>query len=238
MGRARPPSTPEPKRAWMPTVQLPGKAAAREGSVEVALTGWGVSEAMQLPLAALKQEEASRQVNKPMCQQETGDPSPGKQTLRSSWPTELVRGSAEGWNGSREAELGSHTPGAQSQSKARPVWTVGKEKFPLSCTSCGTEALELTQHRHKTGGHTHKHLWGIPQTEHLPVENNSIPKERKIKSCLNCAMTTNGCYHLYSSFNSQVWLIETTNRRAKKTLINQDCFLDLSSLLQWVRAMK
>lgn len=35
-------------------IQFPGKPAAREGFVKVALTVCGVSEAMQLPLATLR----------------------------------------------------------------------------------------------------------------------------------------------------------------------------------------
>lgn len=87
---------------------------------------------------------------------------------------------------------------------------------------------------HKPGGHTHKHHEAFHRQNTCLRSTTVLPRRRK----LNCAMVTNSCHHLYSSFNSQAWLIETTNRRAKKTLINQHCFLDLSSPLQRVRAVK
>lgn len=86
-----------------------------------------------------------------------------------------------------------------------------------------------------TGGHTQKLPW---RHSTCPWSPRVFPRRVRESQPLNCAAVTNGCHHLYSSFNSQAWLIETTNRRAKKTLINQHCFLDLSSLLQRVRAVK
>lgn len=130
--------------------------------------------------------------------------------------------------------LGSHTPGAQSQSRACPGYIVGKQKFPLSPTRCATGAQEGTQHRAQARRDTHKHHEAFHRQNTCLRSTTVLPRRRK----LNCAMVTNSCHHLYSSFNSQAWLIETTNRRAKKTLINQHCFLDLSSPLQRVRAVK
>lgn len=162
------------------TLDVPSAASWQSswgGCVEVALSGWGVSETRKLPPATLRQEEALRQAIKAMCQQEIGDPSPEKQTLGSSWLAQLVRGSAGGWNGRGEA-----VPGRAEQEHsagAIPVRTVGKEKFPLSPTSWGTEALELTQHRAWSQEGTHKHPWSTPQTQHLPVEYSSVPKDSK-----------------------------------------------------------